>query len=146
MPAGPRVFLPNRRDVAHESFDDEVILIHFPSGKYFRLDAPGRVAWAAVERGATSADVAAALRASFEADEPEARSSADAFLSSLAGHGLVVEDREPRGATAAAPFPVPSPRAPFHEPRVEVFTDLQQLFLVDPIHEVDEAGWPHAKP
>jgi hypothetical protein len=145
MPVGPRVFQPNRRDVAHESFDDEVILIHFPSGRYFRLDAPGRVGWAAVERGATAADVARTFRASFEVEEAEARSAAESFLSSLEEHGLVAENGPSHAIPPPAPLP-PSPRAPFLAPRIEVFTDLQQLFLVDPIHEVDEAGWPHAKP
>ena len=34
----------------------------------------------------------------------------------------------------------------FEEPIIEIFRDLQELLLLDPIHEVDEVqGWPTAK-
>jgi hypothetical protein len=47
----------------------------------------------------------------------------------------------------AAPAPAaPAAGAVFAPPRLEVFDDLQDLFLVDPIHDVDEAGWPHVTP
>jgi hypothetical protein len=28
---------------------------------------------------------------------------------------------------------------------LQKFTDMQELLLLDPIHEVDERGWPHRK-
>jgi hypothetical protein len=146
--AAPRL-VPNRRDVAHEGFEGEVILIHFPTGKYFRLDESGKVAWSAVERGATRDDVAAALRRTFEVGERESLASAQTFLESLAAHGLVVPgEAPPPGLPGAPPAAEPSsrPRGAFREPTIESFSDLQELFLVDPIHDVDETGWPHAKP
>ncbi|MFO0934685.1 MAG: PqqD family protein [Planctomycetota bacterium] len=150
MTAPRPVHVPHRRDVAHESFDDEVILIHFPSGKYFRLDAPGRVAWAAIEGGATAEDVAATFARAFDVGAAEALDAAQGFLAELTAHGLVLVDpaaeaRRPAGAGGPDGGPA-APRAPFQRPRVEVFTDLEQLFLVDPIHDVDATGWPHAKP
>lgn len=150
MSAPGPVHVPHRRDVAHEAFDDEVILIHFPSGKYFRLDAPGRVAWAAIEAGATADDVAATFVRAFDVGGGEAHDAAQAFLAELRAHGLVLADpvaeaRRPSGAAGADGGPAAS-RAPWQRPRVEVFTDLEQLFLVDPIHDVDATGWPHAKP
>jgi hypothetical protein len=144
-PEAERPLVPNRRDVAHEAFDGEVILIHFPSGRYFRLDAAGKVGWSAVEHGATRSSVAQALRASFEVDERAALASAGRFLEALASHGLVVEGTAAANGAAAAPPTSSSARAPFSEPAIEVFTDLQELFLVDPIHDVDETGWPSAK-
>jgi hypothetical protein len=26
---------------------------------------------------------------------------------------------------------------------MRVFGDMQKLLLIDPVHEVDDAGWPH---
>ena len=40
--------------------------------------------------------------------------------------------------------PEASPRAEFRTPIFEKFTDMQELILLDPIHQVDEAGWPSA--
>jgi len=33
----------------------------------------------------------------------------------------------------------------FEKPKLQKFTDMQDLLLLDPIHEVDEAGWPHTR-
>lgn len=138
-------YVPNRRDVAHEGFEREVILIHFRSGKYFRLDDAGKVAWASIERGATIDGMADALGRTFDVAASRARECASSFLASLLEHELVVPDDrvvEPP-PTDDAP---PTARSSFVPPRLEVFSDLQELFLVDPIHDVDESGWPHVAP
>jgi hypothetical protein len=142
-----RTYAPNHPDVAHETFDDEVILIHFQTGRYFRLDAAGRVAWAEIEHGATRESLAAALGRRFEAAPDALASAASSFLDALLAETLVVERPAPpaNGATRA-PGSVPAARTPLAPPRLEVFTDLQDLLLLDPIHDTDEAGWPHAKP
>ena len=41
----------------------------------------------------------------------------------------------------------PSRTAPprlVREPRLDKYTDMQELLLLDPIHEVDERGWPNS--
>lgn len=39
---------------------------------------------------------------------------------------------------------LPSAPHPFSIPASQKFTEMQELLLVDPIHEVDpQAGWPH---
>jgi hypothetical protein len=30
----------------------------------------------------------------------------------------------------------------YSPPELSVFTDMQELLLLDPVHEVDDAGWP----
>ena len=45
---------------------------------------------------------------------------------------------EPRDAPGEA-----SEKRPYVPPQIERFTDMQELLLLDPIHEVDDTGWPH---
>jgi hypothetical protein len=33
----------------------------------------------------------------------------------------------------------------FEPPILEKYTDMEELIALDPIHEVDEMGWPNAK-
>jgi hypothetical protein len=49
------------------------------------------------------------------------------------------------GAPEGVPSGEPSPREPFAAPALNTFSDMQELLLLDPIHEVDEAGWPVAR-
>jgi hypothetical protein len=34
----------------------------------------------------------------------------------------------------------------FRAPGLQRFEDMRGFLLVDPIHEVDDAGWPHMRP
>ena len=36
-------------------------------------------------------------------------------------------------------------RPEFTIPELHMHTDMQEFLLVDPIHEVDDSGWPHKK-
>jgi hypothetical protein len=46
--------------------------------------------------------------------------------------------RDPEPLTAAAAITA--------APVLEKYTDMQELLLLDPIHDVEEAGWPKARP
>jgi hypothetical protein len=35
-------------------------------------------------------------------------------------------------------------RIPFQAPALEKHSDMQDLILLDPVHEVGPRGWPHA--
>ena len=103
---------------------------------------------AEIERGATKASVASALAHRFEATPAALDAAASSFLDALLAESLIVPKAaasSPNG-TPHAPGPVPAARTPLSPPRLEVFTDLQDLLLLDPIHDTDETGWPHAKP
>jgi hypothetical protein len=34
----------------------------------------------------------------------------------------------------------------FVTPCLQKYTDMEELLLIDPIHEIDEVGWPSARP
>jgi hypothetical protein len=36
-------------------------------------------------------------------------------------------------------------KSPFEMPKLSKYTDMEDLLALDPIHEVDEMGWPNAK-
>jgi len=40
----------------------------------------------------------------------------------------------------------PAAGGTFEEPQLEKYEDLQDIILLDPVHRVDDAGWPHAAP
>jgi hypothetical protein len=68
-----------------------------------------------------------------------------AFLGELVEAGLLVA-----GEAEPDPMPAPAPvdrPAPWAAPALETFTDMQELILLDPVHEVEPGqGWPVARP
>jgi len=131
-------------NVHSKVFDDEVVVIDMVSGVYYSLRGTAVDMWTMVEAGASPAEIGAALGARYDASGETLARAADDFLGELAGLGLIVSDAAAQRATAAAA--TPAARMPFAAPQLERFTDMQDLLLLDPIHEVGEAGWPHAAP
>ncbi len=132
--------------VIHQEFDGEVVVIDLASGNYFSLPGSAGVLWRQMVQGpCTAQSLIATLIAAYDVDQPSATEDVSAFLADLEREGLAVRSAAdspvpssvPVGAEAAA-------RAPYSVPKVTAFRDLQELFLLDPVHEVDpSAGWPH---
>lgn len=130
-------------EIVHEMVDGEVIAIDLGNGSYYSLAGSGPAVWEQLCRGATEAEIQAALAGAFLADEGEIRAAVAALLPQLEENGLVVREE---GAQNGSPPPIAvvggGERPPFEAPRLERYTDMKDYFLLDPIHEVDTAGWP----
>ncbi len=127
-------------EIVHETVDGEVIAIDLVSGSYYSLAGSGPAVWELLGNGASGAEIAAALAGRFEADEEAIGNAVSALLDQLRESGLIVSDEE--AGEAAPPAVSLSEKAPFEAPRLERYTDMKDYFLLDPIHEVDTAGWP----
>ncbi len=133
------------REVIHETLDGEVILIALQTGCYYSLEGAGADVWEGLAAGGTAADVAARLEARHDAGPGEIRAAVADLVHRLVQERLVVpveHEEPPPAADTAAPV-ADGPRTPFAPPVLHKFTDMQDFLLVDPIHDVDDAGWPH---
>lgn len=126
----------NTPQISHQTIDGEVVIINLDNGCYYSLLDLSAALWQFVAAGRTPDEIAAAVAAAYP-ETADAATQALAFVEQLRAEGLVV-DGDP-----AAPGPVPALPASWAAPLLEKFTDMQELLMLDPIHEVDAAGWPH---
>lgn len=140
---GYRIAGPN---IVHQLVDGEVVAINMNSGVYYSLQGSAAVVWSAVERGAGADGIVAELSARYTGPVLEIRSAVEAFLAELAGESLIAPGAG--AAVGSAPASPPSSAKPaFQAPRLEKFSDMSQMLLLDPVHDVDQqAGWPAPKP
>ena len=131
--------------VVHETLDGEVILIQIESGLYYSLTGSGADIWALLHQGHTVDEVVGGLAPGFDADAATIRSGVSELVERLRGESLIAPHE---GGEAGAAEVSPNGAAPreFVPPVLERFDDMQDFLLVDPIHEVDDTGWPHTKP
>jgi len=147
------VYGVNAPRVAHETIDGETILIDFESGAYYSIRGTGPFIWSLLSGGTTAAKIEEVLARRY----PEARealpAALEAFLAELEREELVA--RLPENAHPSDPSPSPADEKDllsreeglaFSPPILEKYTDMQDLLLLDPIHEVGEEGWPMRKP
>ncbi len=137
-----RPLAADRPHVLDETFDGEAVLVHLTTGCYYALNPSASLLWTLVRDGATPATARDAIARLHGA---AAGAHVEPLLEQLVAERLLVE--APDGSTAGATPDVPA-LAAFAEPKVERFEDMQQLLLVDPIHDIalDGDGFPAARP
>jgi hypothetical protein len=127
------------RNVVHETLDGETIVIHLDNGSYYSLTGSGSEIWNLLGAGATVPQICAQLALRHRRQQGDIRSEVDAFISELRREELV-DDGE-AGASQAPAGPTEADGA-WVTPKLERYDDMRDFLLVDPIHEVDETGWP----
>ena len=138
----------NSPRVMHETIDDEVIVIDLNTGSYYSLRASGAAIWHALERGLPDDRIADVVAARYDGDRGEIAAAVSELLRQLSEEGLI-ESSNGAGDAPLAETPASAedgrPRERFQPPVLEKHTDMQDLILLDPVHEVDARGWPHAQ-
>lgn len=142
------VYRINTSQVVFESFEEEIVLINLDNGNYYSLSGSAADIWRLIERGVSIPGIVARLGEVYHAEEDILGLEVERFIGELGAESLIVPSVERSGSSESeGPLPSgPGPGdAPFLAPRLERYTDMQDLLLLDPIHDVDESGWPKAK-
>jgi Coenzyme PQQ synthesis protein D (PqqD) len=149
MTRGPEAEVAHVRPgsrIIHETIDGEVIIVHLDTGAYYSLrDVAARV-WTLLDAGATATEIVDRIDLEYDSRRGEIEVAVGDFLRELDAEGLVF----PAQASAANveremdDHDQPSVRRVFAPPALEKHTDMQDLILLDPVHEVDARGWPYA--
>lgn len=134
--------------ITHERLDDEVMAIDLETGAYFALDDTAADAWTLVTGGGTLDEMAATLATRYDVTAEATRADLERFVADLERERLLVRV-DPSDAAAdihdgGTLPPLTTPR-PYVAPTVNKFDDLDELLRLDPVHEVDEVGWPVAR-
>lgn len=123
--------------VVSEVIDGEVVAIDLESGRYYSLEGPAARAWEAIQAGQELGGVVATVATEAGITTDEAQPDVAAFLAELVAEGLLLSGN---GIARAAPGPGRVQLA------LQRYTDMQDLIVIDPIHDVDETGWPNRRP
>ena len=133
--------------VLHETIDGEVILIDLQTGAYYSLRESAAAVWHALEGGASEAELAARLAVRYSGSHEELVAGARGLVDELVAEGLVeataAGTQSPPAPPTASTNGAPPGRVPFPAPVLEKHDDMQDLILLDPVHDVDARGWPH---
>ena len=135
----------NAPQVMAETIGGETIIVNLATGHYFNLQGRGVEIWEGLAQGESVPTVVARLKALYDAPEGEIEGSVSQLVDDLLNEELIVLADANGSAEPAKPTPRPEgARPPFARPSLAKFTDMQDIILLDPVHEVDTRGWPHA--
>jgi len=136
-----QVYRINAPRVIFENIDGELILVHMERGTYYSTDEVGAVLWNLIEAGCTAGEMCDALQAQYGAGSEEIAAAVSAFLTRLADEDLV-SPQSVSGERVAPRRLSPSGIRPFRPPVLQSYRDMQDMLSLDPIHDVEAAGWP----
>ena len=145
MPASFRILAGS---VVSEIIDGEAVIMQMRTGHYFSTRGTGAVLWDLLLRGIDLPTAAQLFAAASGRSLDEIVPAIDAFVADATRHHLgesstVGALSNSQGMLAEVPA-IPST---WSTPVIEAFTDMEDLLLIDPIHDVsEEVGWPMQKP
>ena len=134
----------NSPTVVGEVIDGEAVIMDLASGYYFSSLGVGAAIWHCIELGCKKEIIASALSQRFPDAAPEIATDIDQFMDQLQQHGLIREVAVAR-QDAIVDDKILADISEYAVPNIQSYTDMQDLLLLDPVHEVDETGWPQAK-
>ena len=137
-------FRPNTPNIIHEIIEGEAILVNLESGAYYSTDQAGAAVWDAIANGLSINQTTALLAEQYDGEPQAIRDAIRALVDDLQQEGLILPDAAPPPNSSAAMPPAPrSDKPTFVAPVLRKYTDLADLLLLDPIHDVDDSGWPN---
>ena len=131
-------------NVMHEIIDGEVVVVNLENGTYYSADAVGAVVWEEIAAGRTIEGLVSAVAARYDGERDRIVAGIEAFVLRLQEEKLITASPGPDEGRPAPAVPA-APSGAYSDPVLQKYTDMEQLLLVDPIHEVEDSGWPNVK-
>jgi hypothetical protein len=136
----------NRPAVIGEVLDNEAIIVNLDSGAYYSLHDSGSLIWTWIEQEHSLAEIIEGVSNLHVGERATFGQEISRLLSELEAENLIAPAD---GSLSLGAVPLVTPlehKSAFLPPQLEKFTDMADVLLLDPIHEVDETGWPHPAP
>jgi len=138
-----QIYTINEPEVIYEIFGDEVVAVNLDTGIYFSLRGSAHEIWLSLKSPATINQVLDLILEKFEGNADEIDTHIHEFINRLISLNLIKVCKDAVGIRSQTnPLAI---KSVFLPPEIDIFSDMQDILLLDPVHDVDESGWPILK-
>jgi hypothetical protein len=138
------IFALNSANVVYETFDEEIVAVNLETGNYYSISGTGPRIWIDLIHGRAIAEIVRRIQMRHIGDADTIAASVNAFAEKLIENALLI----PASGGTSVPTETIEPereKTPFSPPVIESYADMRDLLMLDPIHDVDDKGWPKPK-
>lgn len=139
----------NEKHVVHETIEGETILLHLATGNYYSIKWPGTTIWNLLCQTGDAGSIKEALRELKPSKTDDISLHVDRFVNNLLEEELVARSAEQlqdlEKADQELLEDLKKVSDDIEKLKLAKYTDMQDMLLLDPIHDVDEKGWPEPK-
>lgn len=133
-------FKPYSDNIIYDMSKDEVLIINLDNGHYYNLSNAAGVIWGLIVHEVNSSMWKSHLEKIFSKKDFPLDKDIDHFIGELLSENLIREENKLNDSLDNLEiFDIKE----YEKPALVVFSDIEELLLLDPIHEVDESGWPN---
>ena len=141
----PSYKIPQPR-IVYEVLNTEVIAIDFDTGTYYTLLYVAKEIWLLIEQRTSLDQIAELISSHYGQEKSEAMADVQQFIDQLLKAKLIELAEETSEIPTKNPVQLNSQGWKYESPKLMTYLDVQDLLLLDPIHEATEIGWPDASP
>jgi hypothetical protein len=134
-----------KKKAVYEILDTEAIVINFETGDYYTLPCLAKQIWQMIEKNASVDQMIEAFIQYHHCDHNTVQQHITLFLNQLVTEGLL----EPAEETTCNDnlLNILNKDAKYqwdyNLPVIHKYSDIDNLLLLDPVHDVDSSGWPN---
>lgn len=121
--------------ISHETIDGETIVINLDKGHYYSLQYTASQLWNQLAGGADLDFLAEAYGSANQTRYQEINQ----FFQELEDEGLIAVHTSQDTPLTTLELSQES----YQTPTLQKYTDMEDLLLLDPIHDTSDQGWPH---
>lgn len=136
-------FAVNTPNIVCEIFDNEVVAVNLDVGIYYSITGWSAKVWQMIQNGLSIEEMNQILTKYCD-DSANINESLTKFSQNLLDKNLIVSSNSLDKTSSIEIQFENIDRIP--DLLIEEFSDMQDILLLDPVHDVDESGWPSAKP
>lgn len=130
------------RGISFDHFEDETVAVNLPRGNYYSLRFTADFIFRQLVFGSNAEKIAGALTQLYDVEYEDALKAATQFIDQL----LVEELLKETEAEGKIDIIQSNEKKQFTFPVLEIFDDMQEMLVLDPVHDVDSTqGWPLKK-
>lgn len=134
-------YVVNTPEVVAEVIDGELVAIHLGSGCYYHSNKSGSVIWQLVENGQSINEITVNLSKIFSIEKNKSNEIAIAFVKKLAKEKLIKKLSEDEKIKQTKKMNKLK-SLEYETPTLKKHTDMRELLLLDPIHDIGDEEMP----
>jgi hypothetical protein len=139
-----KYFKLNEPDVSAEDFKTEILSVNLKNGHYYSLRDSAVPVWRLLMEGQDVGTIVKWLAPHYGIAPEALAEEIGLFVTAIETLELIVPRPEsPASTPAQLPEWLAEIPPGYSKPLLETYTEVKDLLMLDPIHDVDVTGWPH---
>lgn len=141
-----KVYKIDETKVISETFEDgETIIIDLSTGDYYSVNKTAAIIWNQIKSDNGVQKILQFFLNSYNANAKLIEQSILDIIDFLIKNNLIFESNSNNSVDILEKIVNNNEKKPFIIPEIEKFDDMKKALLADPVHDVNEDGWPNLK-